>query len=112
MDNKPKAEEIMNTPVKKKVFYATSANEKKIVGYCRYHHLYMTARQIQRRKCLKRNCQALDKHTDHSYWKRDNMPQINKERNKVVQRNMESKLKPKQQEKGTKYVHKEKEKEK
>lgn len=109
---KGKDQEIAEPPKMKKAFYGTHVKETKVVGYCRYHHLNLTGQMIKTRECLKRNCPHLDKHTEHAYWSKDKMPSINKERNKIVQRNMESKLKPKQQEKGTKYVHKEKEKEK
>ena len=107
MDNE---QETFKAPKMKKAFYGTRVKETKVVGYCRYHHLNLTGQMIKTRKCLKRNCPALDKHTDHAYWNKDKMPSINKERNKVVQKNMESKLKPKQ-EKGIKYVYQKKKKE-
>ena len=74
----------------KKSFYGSSAKETKIVGYCRLHHLNLTAKQIKTRKCLKRNCKALDRH-EHEWWKRDTMPKALKHRNDLVKRNMESK---------------------
>ena len=48
-----------------KTFYGCrSANS---CAYCYKHHKALTPRQLQRRECLKRQCDALQRY-DHPYW--------------------------------------------
>lgn len=82
----------------KKVFYGTSAKESKVVGYCLYHHLSLTAKQVKTRKCLKRNCPSLVKNKDHDYWKQP-VKGTWSHRNDLAKRNMESKKKNEQKQK-------------
>ena len=48
------------------------------VGFCRLHRCYITANQVKRRKCLKKQCGAL-RRLNHPYWARkDTIKQIRK----------------------------------
>ena len=42
-------------------------SKAKCVGYCRYHKCNITAKQMKRRKCLKKQCGALAR-LPHPYW--------------------------------------------
>lgn len=48
--------------------YNTEISEKRCVGYCWHHHCYVTATQIKQKGCLKKQCNALEKH-EHEYWR-------------------------------------------
>ena len=51
----------------KKVFYGSKSNN--ICAYCWKHRLALTPKQMKKRKCLKRKCEALEK-KDHPMWEK------------------------------------------
>ena len=48
-----------------KTFYGSTS--KNSCAYCYKHHKALTPRQLQKRECLKRQCDALQR-CDHPYW--------------------------------------------
>jgi hypothetical protein len=38
------------------------------VGFCRYHHWYMTAKSVKAKGCLEKNCWYLVKWKQHPWW--------------------------------------------
>lgn len=50
----------------KRTFYGSlSCN---VCAYCWKHRLYLTAKQVKKRKCLRYRCDALKK-LEHPYWR-------------------------------------------
>ena len=50
-------------------------------AYCRLHHCSMTAKQMKKKECLKKQCWHLVKNEGHQYWKqREIVKQRRKER--------------------------------
>lgn len=50
----------------KKTFYGSQTDN--VCAFCWKHKLYLTSRQMKKRKCLKHRCDALQK-IDHPVWK-------------------------------------------
>lgn len=48
--------------------YNTEISEKRVVGYCKRHHCYVSSTQIKQKECLKKQCLHLDKH-EHEFWR-------------------------------------------
>lgn len=41
-------------------------------AFCWHHKRYLTVKQMKRHECLARNCDALRKLENHTYWKQRN----------------------------------------
>ena len=39
-----------------------------ICAYCKKHNLWMTPKQMRKRQCICRHCDALSPITSHGYW--------------------------------------------
>lgn len=50
-----------------KSLYGSEITTKRCVGFCKYHQCYMTATQVHRKECLRKQCAALEKYP-HEYW--------------------------------------------
>ena len=48
--------------------YGSHANENSIVAYCYLHKAALTAHQLKKKECLRKQCNALKKYPDHPYW--------------------------------------------
>lgn len=48
--------------------YGSKINRSKAVGYCRHHHAALTVKTLKCHECLKKQCNALKKYDEHSYW--------------------------------------------
>ena len=59
--------------------YNTEISEKRCIGYCWHHHCHVTATQIKQKKCLKKQCNALEKY-EHEFWRQR---KLSKQRRKV-----------------------------
>lgn len=57
--------------------YNTEISEKRCVGYCWYHHCYVTVTQIKQKECLKKQCNALERY-EHEYWRQRELAKIRK----------------------------------
>jgi hypothetical protein len=66
-----------------KSLYNTEISEKRCVGFCRYHHCYVTATQVKQKECLKKQCNALDKH-EHEFWKQRELAKMRKKSGGVL----------------------------
>ena len=63
------------------VLYGTETYLWKTVAYCKYHKCYLTAKQICTKKCLYKQCKALDKFLDRKFWKDRELRKLNKKKN-------------------------------
>lgn len=62
----------------------------KAVGYCKYHHCGVTAKQIKCKNCLKKECWHFVKYEDHPYWiQRKIQKQKRKNRKEQINRKVE-----------------------
>lgn len=48
--------------------YGSKVSRTKAVGYCRYHCAALTVKTLKGHECLKKQCNALKKYEEHSYW--------------------------------------------
>ena len=48
--------------------YGSQVSRTKAVGYCRCHNAALTVKTLKGHECLKKQCNALKKYEDHSYW--------------------------------------------
>ena len=51
-----------------KSLYNTEISEKRCIGFCRHHHCYISATQLKQKECLKKQCNALERH-EHEFWR-------------------------------------------
>ncbi|MBP3328242.1 MAG: hypothetical protein J6L91_04980 [Clostridia bacterium] len=48
--------------------YGSEIKESRVVGYCKLHKVSLTATTLRRHECLRKQCNALSKNEEHSYW--------------------------------------------
>ena len=48
--------------------YGSQVSRTKAVGYCKYHHAALTVNTLKGHECLKKQCNALKRYDEHSYW--------------------------------------------
>ena len=48
--------------------FNTQTYFSRCVGYCTFHHGYVTEQQMKTKKCLRKNCNAFIKQASHEYW--------------------------------------------
>ena len=61
--------------------YGSQISRTKAVGYCRHHNAALTTKTLKKHECLKKNCNALKKSEDHSYWKEREVLKARKKEN-------------------------------
>ena len=50
-----------------RVLYGCEAAYKNVIGYCKYHHRFLTVKQLKQKQCLGKQCPLL-KRIKHTYW--------------------------------------------
>jgi len=50
----------------KRTFWYSDSNN--VCAFCWKHRLYLTPKQMKRRKCLVYHCDALQRCEDHTFW--------------------------------------------
>ena len=63
--------------------YNTEISEKRVIGYCRRHHCYLSTTQLKQKECLKKQCNHLQKH-EHEYWRQRELKKMKKKENRGV----------------------------
>ena len=61
--------------------YGGHVSRTKAIGYCRCHHAALTVKTLKKHECLKKNCNALKKYEEHSYWKEREIKKMKKKEN-------------------------------
>lgn len=62
--------------------YESTALYEKCIGFCWYHHKWLTVGQLKKHECLGKQCNALEKRP-HVYWdQREKKRQMKKARKK------------------------------
>lgn len=69
-----------NTTERLPSLYGSEIVRKHCVGYCYYHHCYITATQIKTKECLRKQCGALERYP-HEYWHQRELKKIIKKKN-------------------------------
>ena len=65
-------------PMCRTLFYCYSSN---LCAWCHYHNAGVTERQMRKKKCLSRQCDALEKYPEHPIWAyRERIKRLKKER--------------------------------
>lgn len=49
--------------------YGSSIAKDRACGFCRYHECALTVKTMKRHQCLKKSCDALERYTDHDFWR-------------------------------------------
>lgn len=50
-----------------KILYNSETKFSRCVGFCKYHHAYMTKHQLKKKQCISKGCCHLDK-KEHQFW--------------------------------------------
>lgn len=50
----------------KTCLYGTCSDN--VVGYCKYHHCYVTVKQMRTKECRQKQCVHLEKNENHPFW--------------------------------------------
>ena len=50
------------------VLYGSETYYKNYPAWCKFHHTHLTAKQMQRKNCLGKQCKCLDRILSHPYW--------------------------------------------
>lgn len=48
--------------------FGTYASGRNVIGRCRNHRRFITAGQLRRKKCLRKQCRHLARFENHPYW--------------------------------------------
>ena len=72
----------INNPQPLHGLYGSQISRTKAVGYCRYHNVALTTRTLKKHECLKKQCDALKKYEEHSYWTQREVLKSRKKNNK------------------------------
>lgn len=67
-------------PRRKTLFHGRSSN---LCGWCHYHHAGLTPHQLKIKKCLGKQCKALQRFTNHPYWKQRDFIKAQKAKRKA-----------------------------
>lgn len=49
--------------------YGSMIIKDRAVGYCKRHGCYLTCNTLKKHECLRKQCNALEKHSENNYWK-------------------------------------------
>ena len=63
--------------------YNTKINERRAIGFCHKHKCYVTTTQIRQKECLKKQCNALEKH-EHEFWHQRELTKMRKKNRRNV----------------------------
>ena len=58
----------INNPNSLYGLYGSQISRTKAIGYCKKHKAALTARTLKQHECLRKQCNALKKYEEHSYW--------------------------------------------
>ena len=58
----------MNNPQLLHGLYDSQISRTKAIGYCKRHCAALTAKTLKQHECLKKQCNALKKYPEHSFW--------------------------------------------
>ncbi len=64
--------------------YGSQISRTKAIGYCKRHCAALTTRTLKQHECLKKQCNALKKYEDHSYWKEREIIKARRKANKIA----------------------------
>lgn len=64
------------------VLYGCEAAYKNVVGYCKYHHRFLTVKQLKRKQCLGKQCKLLSKR-DNKFWEERENRKLLKQSKKI-----------------------------
>lgn len=66
------------------------------VGYCHYHRMTLSTKQLKSKQCLEKNCNRLSKYEEHGFWKQ--LEEQNKKKEQLKQKRKMEKKQAKEQE--------------
>lgn len=70
-----------------KGLYGAQFEKKRACGRCHYHNLYLTPQMVKAKKCLSKQCDALEKY-DHEWW---HQRELTKQRKKTKKQELKKK---------------------
>lgn len=74
-----------------RTLYGSHVEYRTCVGYCSFHRLFVTARQLKQKQCLGKECGFLIK-KEHDFWKFRERRLIKKSLKKQAERNRHEEL--------------------
>lgn len=63
--------------------YGSMIKITNVVGYCKCHSCYLTVATLKNHECLRKQCDALQKHEYNNYWKQREQKKLMKKVNKL-----------------------------
>ena len=63
--------------------YGSQVSRSKAVGYCKKHCAALTVKTLKCHECLRKQCNALKKYTEHDYWRQREVMKSRKKENKM-----------------------------
>lgn len=62
--------------------YGPRIDKRHCVGYCKYHRCYMTVKQMKKKECLQKQCNALERIL-HQFWIQRELKKQKKRKDKL-----------------------------
>ena len=64
--------------------YGSLIPKNKIVAYCKYHQVALTVKTMKGHECMKKQCTALEKCSEHDFWRQhEQKKELKKERKRM-----------------------------
>ena len=71
--------------------YNTMIDERRSIGFCHKHQRYLTATQLRRKECLKKQCGALERH-EHEFWRQREIIKMKKQAKRFRENSVEDEV--------------------
>ena len=65
--------------------YGSMADCSKIIGFCYRHKTGITVKQLKRKHCLAKQCNAFKRYEDHPYWQQRKAAKNTKKENRLYE---------------------------
>lgn len=62
--------------------YNTMIDERHAIGFCHKHKRHLTTKQLKRKECLKKQCNALERH-EHEFWRQRELTKMRKQERRL-----------------------------
>ena len=62
--------------------YGSQISKNRAVGYCCYHNAALTVKTMKGHECLKKQCDALKKYSEHDFWRQHEQKKERRKANK------------------------------
>lgn len=65
--------------------YGSEILKSRAVGYCHYHKAALTVKTMKCHECLRKQCDALEKYSEHDFWRQhEQKKELRKARKQII----------------------------